>query len=61
METDAQGKFVLDHSDASSLQVIVNLLRQKPVSQMISQAKKTRRWRFSACPISKWTVVRKIQ
>ncbi|MDY4760649.1 aldo/keto reductase [Streptococcus thoraltensis] len=40
VETDTQGKFVLDNSDASSLQVIVNLLRQKPVNEMIAQAKK---------------------
>lgn len=40
VETDTQGKFVLDNTDASSLQVIVNLLRQKPVSEMIAQANK---------------------
>lgn len=40
VETDTQGKFVLENTDASSLQVIVNLLRQKPVSEMIAQANK---------------------
>lgn len=39
VETDAQGKFVLDHTQASSLQVIVNILRQKPLKEMIAQAK----------------------
>ncbi|MGT2911444.1 aldo/keto reductase [Streptococcus cameli] len=40
VETDDQGKFVLDNTKASSLQVIVNLLRQKPVKEMIAQAAK---------------------
>lgn len=40
VETDAQGLFVLENTQASSLQVIVNLLRQKPIGQMIAQAAK---------------------
>ncbi|MGT2828805.1 aldo/keto reductase [Streptococcus hillyeri] len=39
VETDDQGKFVLENTNASSLQVIVNLLRQKPVKEMIALAK----------------------
>lgn len=39
VETDDQGKFVLENTKASSLQVIVNLLRQKPVKEMIALAK----------------------
>lgn len=39
VETDDQGKFVLENTNASSLQVIVNLLRQKPVKKMIALAK----------------------
>lgn len=38
VETDDQGKFVLENTKASSLQVIVNMLRQKPVDQMIALA-----------------------
>lgn len=38
VETDDQGKFVLDNTQASSLQVIFNLLRQKPGKEMIAQA-----------------------
>ncbi|MGX7100423.1 aldo/keto reductase [Globicatella sanguinis] len=38
VETDAQGEFVLNNTKASSLQVIVNMLRQKPIDQMIRLA-----------------------
>lgn len=38
VETDAQGEFVLNNTKASSLQVIVNMLRQKPIDQMIKLA-----------------------
>ncbi|MGT2929097.1 aldo/keto reductase [Streptococcus dentasini] len=38
VETDDQGKFVLEHTAASSLQVIFNILRQKPLDNMIAQA-----------------------
>lgn len=40
VETDDQGKFVLDNTKASSLQVIFNLLRQKSGKEMIAQAAK---------------------
>lgn len=39
VETDDQGKFVLENTKASSLQVIVNVLRQKPVKEMVALAK----------------------
>lgn len=38
VETDSQGEFVLNNTKASSLQVIVNMLRQKPIDQMIKLA-----------------------
>lgn len=38
VETDEQGKFVLENTQASSLQVIVNILRQKPLDHMIKLA-----------------------
>lgn len=39
VETDEQGKWVLENTKASSLQVIVNVLRQKPINEMIALAK----------------------
>lgn len=38
VETDTQGKYVLENTNTSSLQIIVNILRQKPVDEMIKLA-----------------------
>lgn len=38
VETDAQANFVMDHTNASSLQMIFNILRQKPLTESIAKA-----------------------
>lgn len=38
VETDEEGLFVLNHTNASTLQVIFNVLRQKPLKELFPQA-----------------------
>ncbi|MER2063899.1 MAG: aldo/keto reductase [Alkalibacterium sp.] len=38
VETDEEGLFVLDNTDASALQVIFNVLRQKPLKELFPKA-----------------------
>lgn len=38
VETDEEGLYVLEHTDASALQVIFNLLRQKPLKELFPKA-----------------------
>lgn len=39
VETDEQGLYVIEHANAASLQVIFNMLRQKPASELFARAK----------------------
>lgn len=38
VETDEEGLYVLDHTNASALQVIFNVLRQKPLKELFPKA-----------------------
>ncbi|MBF6979158.1 aldo/keto reductase [Aerococcaceae bacterium zg-BR22] len=39
VETDNQGEYIIQHTDASSIQVIFNVLRQQPLHRTIKSAK----------------------